>query len=154
LAEVEDVLVRTEGEPLQIFGEPPSLEDGEITPRGWAALYQQRPAPEEGGMFKREWMKRRWTVTGNRPMPDLSYTRLPTDHPKWRYVQSIDASLRDGIGKDYSVIATWATDGISYYLIDRWKRRCEYPDLRDAAEQLYWRYRPREVVVEDAANGR
>jgi predicted phage terminase large subunit-like protein len=30
---------------------------GRIGPYFWAALYQQRPAPREGGMFKREWFE-------------------------------------------------------------------------------------------------
>lgn len=28
-----------------------------IGPRNWSALYQQRPAPEEGDFFKREWLR-------------------------------------------------------------------------------------------------
>jgi predicted phage terminase large subunit-like protein len=29
----------------------------ELNPRTWSALYQQRPAPEEGDYFKREWIR-------------------------------------------------------------------------------------------------
>ncbi len=28
-----------------------------LHPRVWSSLYQQRPAPEEGAYFKREWLK-------------------------------------------------------------------------------------------------
>jgi hypothetical protein len=28
-----------------------------VGPRDWSALYQQRPAPEEGDYFKKEWLK-------------------------------------------------------------------------------------------------
>lgn len=153
-AEADDPLGRAEGDPLDVFGEVPSVEAGEITPRGWSALYQQRPTPAEGGFLKRAWMNRRWTMTGYGKNPEHVYTRLPNNSSRWKVIQSIDASLKDGVGKDFSVIATWGTDGISYYLLDRWKRRVEYPQLRDAAEELYWRWRPREVLVEDAANGR
>lgn len=157
-AEPGDLLEREEGEPLTVFGEVPSVDNGEITPRGWSALYQQRPTPAEGGFLKRAWFNRRWTMTGYPPSvnasPEFIYSRLPNNHPKWRVTQSIDASLKDGVGKDFTVISTWGTDGISYYLLDRWKRRVEYPALRDAAEELFWKWRPREVLVEDAANGR
>jgi hypothetical protein len=42
--------------------------------RTWASLYQQKPAPEEGSFFKREWFKRYDT-----PPPNLNYY-MTSDH--------------------------------------------------------------------------
>jgi hypothetical protein len=60
LAESDDPLGRTVGQPLW-----PEWEDSEnlerkrraVGARDWSALYQQRPAPEDGDYFKLEWLK-------------------------------------------------------------------------------------------------
>jgi predicted phage terminase large subunit-like protein len=60
LAEENDPLGRSPGTPLW-----PEWEDDEalarkrraVGPRDWSALYQQRPAPEEGDYFKAEWLR-------------------------------------------------------------------------------------------------
>jgi predicted phage terminase large subunit-like protein len=62
LAEPDDALGRALGEPLWSdddygYGEH-LVELSKVTPaRTWSALYQQRPAPEEGDYFKTEWLK-------------------------------------------------------------------------------------------------
>jgi hypothetical protein len=60
LAEEDDPLGRAFGEPL--WPEWESLEELErkrraVGPREWSALYQQRPAPEEGDYFNAAWLK-------------------------------------------------------------------------------------------------
>ncbi len=62
IAEDNDPLKRKPGEPLWAEGDygygDQLLELQKNTPaRTWSALYQQRPAPEEGDYFKREWIK-------------------------------------------------------------------------------------------------
>lgn len=58
VAETNDALGRAEGEPLwpEYFTEDMRVQ-ARRTPRVWSALYQQRPSPEEGGFFKRAWLK-------------------------------------------------------------------------------------------------
>lgn len=111
-----------------------------VSARTFSALYQQRPAPAEGGLFKAVWFKRR-------------YELLPEDRPRWIVVQAIDTAYREGVANDYSAIGTWATDGISYYLLDQWRGRVDFPSLVAEAEQRYWRWKPRIVLIEDAVNG-
>jgi hypothetical protein len=63
IAEEEDVLGRQPGEYL--WDEPGGYNyaaflrarQRETSPMMWAALYQQRPAPEEGDYFKADWLK-------------------------------------------------------------------------------------------------
>ena len=60
IAEGHDVLGRAPGEAL--WPERYGVADLErikntVGPYWWSSLYQQRPAPLEGGMFKREWFK-------------------------------------------------------------------------------------------------
>jgi predicted phage terminase large subunit-like protein len=60
IAESNDALGRREGEALW-----PEWENNDelgrkrraVGPREWSALYQQRPAPEDGDYFKAEWLK-------------------------------------------------------------------------------------------------
>src|SRR6476659_4445502 len=63
IAEANDILGREPGEYL--WDEPGGYNYGsflrarqkETSPMMWAALYQQRPAPEEGDYFKAAWVK-------------------------------------------------------------------------------------------------
>ena len=59
-AETHDLLGRKPGEFLwPEWFRPHELEQTKITagPRAWSALYQQRPSPETGLYFKREWIR-------------------------------------------------------------------------------------------------
>src|SRR5262249_33615524 len=64
IAEEQDQLNREHGEALWPERYPveqlPSVARGEISERGWCALYQQRPSSDTGGMFRRDWMARRY----------------------------------------------------------------------------------------------
>src|SRR5262245_62234858 len=63
IAEADDPLGRAPGEYL--WDEPDGYNyaaflksrQRETSPMMWAALYQQRPAPEEGDYFKADWLK-------------------------------------------------------------------------------------------------
>ena len=165
IAEPGDVLGRPEGEglcpwdydsPEQYVDSLPSVAKGDASARSLAALYQQRPAPQEGGMLKRSWMKRRWHTLPPDRLDDNGNPRKGT----WILIQTVDTAWSEGVGHDYSVIATWASDGVDRYLLNVWRERVEYPDLKrqvaqqfeDAGENYHGPVRA--VFVEDAANGR
>jgi hypothetical protein len=60
LAEADDPLGRTVGQPLwPEWEDEANLERKRraVGARDWSALYQQRPAPEDGDYFKLEWLK-------------------------------------------------------------------------------------------------
>lgn len=62
MAEADDALGRAVGAPLWpawVTGEMLETEKIVQGPRNWAALYQQRPAPEEGNYFKKAWWRDR-----------------------------------------------------------------------------------------------
>jgi predicted phage terminase large subunit-like protein len=101
------------------------------------ALYQQRPTAREGGLFKRDWWK---------------YFRLtPPVHTA--VVQSWDTAFKKGEGNDYSVCTTWLVAGNGYYLIDRWKNKIEFPDLKRTAVNLAAMHNPHVILIEDKASG-
>jgi hypothetical protein len=54
----DDPLGRKRGELLwPEWFEPAMFKQAKRDTRNWSALYQQRPAPDEGGYFKREWFQ-------------------------------------------------------------------------------------------------
>lgn len=74
-----------------------------IGPREWSALYQQKPQPDEGTYFQRDWFKR--------------WSHLPLVH---KYGTS-DYATKDGSG-DYTVHHIWGVDPQGdLYLVDRWR---------------------------------
>jgi len=115
-----------------------------LGPYEYAGQYQQRPTPKEGGTFKPEWMGHR-------------YQELPT---LTRIIQAIDSAFKTGVGNDFSVIATWGTDGVNYYLLGLWRARVAYPDLIHAVRDQYALWNTvdgypgvQAVLIEDKASG-
>ena len=68
-------------------------------------------------------------------------------------VQSIDSAWKTGPSSDWSVIATIATDLVDFYIVDIWRQREQYPDLRRSAIHLYDMFQPRMIYVEEATSG-
>ncbi|MBK6914042.1 MAG: phage terminase large subunit [Ignavibacteriales bacterium] len=67
--------------------------------------------------------------------------------------QSWDTGFKDGEGNDYSVCTTWKTAEDGYYLIDMWRGRVEFPELKKHSIRLYELFRPNEILIEDKASG-
>jgi predicted phage terminase large subunit-like protein len=109
--------------------------------RVFEAQFQGRPSPAEGGTFKRDWWQR--------------YRALP---PLARVEVFVDSAFKDGVANDFSVFATWGTDGLgNYYVIDVWRDRVQYPDLIRAGHDVWAKHRDRAAAVplnvEDKASG-
>ena len=102
----------------------------------WASLYQQRPAPEEGAIFKKDWFE-----SYGGPI-DVSRT-----------IFSLDCAFKTGQSNDYSVIVviSEAKTGFHVRLVSR--GRWEFPELKRKAVALAEIWRPNAVLVEDAASG-
>jgi hypothetical protein len=117
--------------------ELPSVESGEISSRSFAALYQQRPAPAEGNLFKRTWFDRRYST----PPENLLV------------LTAVDAASKTGISNDWSAIVTVGTDFIDTYVLDVVRQRVEFPELIKLVMNTDLRMQPRNVYIEDASNG-
>lgn len=113
LAEADDPLGREPGEPL--WGDDAYGYGGQLlelardTPaRTWSALYQQRPAPEEGDYFRADWL--RWCDV------------LPPKAQMQFYGGSDYAVTADG--GDYTVHAVIGLDPEGrMYLVDVWRKQ-------------------------------
>ena len=109
---------------------------GEYT---FESQYQQNPMPLEGGLIKRDWLK--FYTPGEEPQ----HFRM--------IVQSWDTANKAGELNDYSVCTTWGIYQKKFYLLHVYRNRLTFPELKRAAKDLYERFQPRKVVIEDKASG-
>ncbi|MCL2366653.1 MAG: phage terminase large subunit [Oscillospiraceae bacterium] len=104
----------------------------------WNALYQQHPAPSEGGLFKREYWK--------------YWRELPPTLTDW--MQSWDCAFKATNSSDYVVGQVWARDGANRYLVDQVRKRMTFTEtvgaIRDMTKLYPQTYRK---LIEDKANG-
>ena len=150
LAEATDQLGRTPGDTLPIFGLVPSVEKGEISANSFASLYQQNPTPAGGGVFKPDWMRRRYCVGHSGEKCPKNAAPLPQDRRRWRVIQTVDLGGKQGVGHDPSAIATWGYDGLSKYVLDYWSSQAEYADIKPMFVQRYYEQNARTMFIEDA----
>jgi len=109
LAEANDPLGRGVGQPLwPEWEDTANLERKRraIGPRDWSALYQQRPAPEEGDYFKKEWLK--------------PYDKAPARSTMRIYGGSDYAVTADGGDYTCHIVVGIDPEG-RMYLLDLWR---------------------------------
>lgn len=153
LAEEDDILGRQPGEPLcpELFTKE-TLEQtrARLGLYWWNALYQQRPMPAGGGIFRREWF-RYFSEEGEFYLlyrPEGEH-RVRKDSC-WLF-QTIDLAASLKSTADYFVIATWAvTPQKDLLLMDVLRTRVEGPEQRALLRQAYERWRPSFQGIERA----
>lgn len=137
-----DLLGRSIGEPLW----PEHGYDEEwvntqkriIGSYAFAGLYQQRPAPLEGGILKRGWFK--------------FYEKLPDKVS--RAVQSWDCTFKENKDSDFVAGHVWMRCGPDFYLVDRVHDRMGIVDTMQAIRTMTYKHpRARGKLIEDKANG-
>jgi len=108
-----------------------------------AGQFQQRPSPEEGGIFKKAWF-RKFGPNSARQLPTTGCTT----------VQSWDMAFKDTDGSDYVCGFIITRQGPDFYIRDRVKRKMDFPaslqavrTMSDKWPEAYAKY------VEDKANG-
>lgn len=132
---------RKEGELLHPARENQAALDKSKADMGsilFSAQYQQNPVPATGNMAKADWlihMDNIEAVTGG------------------IIVQSWDTASKDGIHNDWSVCVTARVVGHKVYLLDVFRKRMDFHDLRREAIRLARFYRPQTLLIEDAASG-
>jgi predicted phage terminase large subunit-like protein len=110
----------------------------EIGPYNFAGQYQQNPVPIEGNMVRRSWFK-----------------RFPAASPPvcTGIVQSWDTANKAGELNDYSVCTTWGIYDRTYYLLDVFRQRLEFPDLLRAVTSQAEKLSANTILIEDKASG-
>ena len=116
--------------------------------RDWQALYQQKPFVEEGNIYKRQWWKM-WP--DGKPLPECVFI-----------IQSYDTAFSDKERKQSSysarvTLGVFKRESDDYHnviVLERWKDRVEYPELRRGALEAYQDYAPDKVIIENKASGK
>jgi predicted phage terminase large subunit-like protein len=115
----------------------------------WSAQYQQSPTSDEGAIIKREWWQN-WTRE-DPPVSDF-------------VVQAWDTAYSDKTSANQSACVTWG-EFQAYHprererkihgviLLDCWKGRLNFPELKQKALDLYKQWKPDSLVVEAKATG-
>jgi predicted phage terminase large subunit-like protein len=117
-----------------------------IPPVRWNAQYMQNPTGEEGALVKREWWRR------------LDRDKIPDRSDMEFVIQSWDTAHRKTQRSDFSVCSTWGVwrdsqDRANILLIDLWRDRVEFPELKKKAIELYNRWKPDSCIIEGKAAG-
>ena len=126
----------------------------EVGSRTWAALYQQRPTPAGGNVFKKEWFKfyvmdqaqkREWGLSDD-------VVVLPKIFDK--QAQSWDCSFKDSETSDYVVGQVWAKKKTDFFLLDQVHDRLNFPATIKAIKHVTDKWpHARAKYIEDKANG-
>ena len=111
----------------------PALRDQEI--------YGKFVDAETAGIIKNEWW--RYYEDENK----LYEQRV------LKKVQSWDTAFKKNQENDYSVCTTWLVGINAFYLIDMWKGRVEFPELKKKVVELYELHKANEILIEDKASG-
>lgn len=140
--DADDLIGREIGEPLApelgYHKEWAKQKKLEVGSKVWASLYQQRPSPESGDVFKRDWIK--------------YYKVLPNKLDK--IVLSWDMSFKDKKTSDYVVGQAWGFKGADRYLIDQVRDRMSFTQTLKAFKSFKGKHpEANEILVEDKANG-
>jgi predicted phage terminase large subunit-like protein len=105
----------------------------------FSAQYQQEPIPLAGNLIKAEWFK--------------DYDTAPTPSGNDLLVISIDTAMKGAPSADYSVATVWLARGENAYLLDLWRERVDFPDLKRAVSRLKEEYPTAVLLIEDKGSG-
>jgi predicted phage terminase large subunit-like protein len=111
----------------------------------WQAQYQQNPVGNESAIVKRDWWK--WWEKDDPPVCDY-------------ILQSWDTAFEKTQRADYSAGTTWGIFNCeednfapNIILLNTYKKRVEFPDLKRDVMREYNEYEPDSLIVEKKASG-
>jgi predicted phage terminase large subunit-like protein len=136
------VVTRRRGEILHAERESQEVLDRIKTEIGslmFSAQYQQRPIPAEGNLVRRDWIK--WDASP------------PGRAEGAQVVQSWDVASTASDTGDWSVCTTWLMIKRSYRLLDVWRERLEFPDLKRKLIALAREHWTNHIIIEQAGPG-
>lgn len=138
LAEANDPLHRLQGAALwpDQYNEV-ALENirATIGEREFAALYQQRPAPLEGALFRRGWI-------GRQVVPRSGV----------RIAMGVDLALSLKQGADYTAIVVMARDEFGkLYVLDAVRERADFPTALSMIRLMADKWKPQRINIEQVA---
>lgn len=64
----------------------------------------------------------------------------------------MDTANKAGELNDYSVCTTWGVYDQEFYLLHRYRKRLNYPELKRAVAVLWKKYDPHKLLIEDESS--
>jgi predicted phage terminase large subunit-like protein len=113
----------------------------------WMAQYQQNPTSETSAIVKREW----WQVWEEEEPPWCEFTLM-----------SWDTAFEKSNRADYSACTLWGvfyqeddtgTPQANILLINAFRKRMEFPELKQKALDEYQEWKPDSIIIEKKASG-
>ena len=113
----------------------------------WQAQYMQQPTSDVSAIIKREWWQ--WWENDSPPFCDF-------------LIQSWDTAFLKTERSDYSACTTWGVfywpdtngrDQVNIIALNAFKKRMEFPELKQRAAQEYQEWEPDSLIVEAKAAG-
>jgi predicted phage terminase large subunit-like protein len=113
----------------------------------WMAQYMQQPTSDVSAIVKREW----WKIWGHEDPPYCEFL-----------IQSWDTAFLKTERSDYSACTTWGVfyrpddtglNQANIILLNAFKARMEFPELKQRAKREFEEWRPDTLVVEAKAAG-
>lgn len=156
--DADDLLGRKEGEALcpelGYDEEWAASKKTEVGSRTWASLYQQRPTPAGGSIFKREWIK--FYVRDKAMHRELGLSDdvavLPVHWDK--QAQSWDCTFKESDTSDFVAGQVWGRKQANYFLLDQEHKRMGFVDTMKSIRAMSDKWpKARSKYIEDKANG-
>jgi len=142
IAEENDLIGRAPGEPLCEDRKTLEklLKERHDNPAKFAALFQQNPSIDGGNIIKEEYFQDQYYDT----LPRLDYV-----------VESIDTNQKPSTNKkgSYTAITTWGVRDDKIFMLDCWRGKCGYLELKEMALRKNDQYSPSYLLIEDTVNG-
>ena len=110
-----------------------------MTEYNFVAQYQQDPQPPAGLVVKRDWLK----FYNEQDKPDR-FDQI---------VQSWDTASKITELSDFSVCTTWGVKERKMYLLNVFRRRMEFPELKRMVKELAALWKTAIVLIEDKSSG-
>lgn len=101
------------------------------------AQYMQEPVVDTNSLINPDWIKR--------------YKKIPTEYAMC--VQSWDCAIKIKSANDYSVCTTWYKINNQYYLIDVFREKLKFLNLKAAVLRLQKEFNAEIILIEDKASG-
>jgi predicted phage terminase large subunit-like protein len=141
LAEENDLLNRKVGEALwpSLFPSNVLMEKKRMVGSyWWASLYQQRPSPLGGGLFKSEWVK----YYNSQNLPDDLVVYM-----------GVDLAISQKETADYTAISVvgQSQDTLEMYVLDFVRERMDFPSTIRKINEVAARYNPNLIGIESVA---
>lgn len=151
-------IINTQGDDWQIITIPAYDEDKEesIWPEKYDKEFFQKLKERNPSYFYAQFQQK--PVSIENAIYDISKINYVSELPQFdKILQSWDTAFKIGKENDYSACTTWGIKktqfGENYYLIDVFRERLEYPQLKAQFIALQNKYNPYMILIEDKASG-